>query len=173
MSLSFFFFVKLSFPSPSEFNLQHEVGVVLCLEVCRILIVHPQSLKRQENVAMAPLGLSRRKERTGPYKTRRGCSWDLRLRGGKSAWEGSVCALPLRKTAASKGAGCSTSAAGDVRATISDFNGICVMKYGSCFSCLRMRVCHLSLCSSLCGSDVCGCSEWVHRETEDALSCFS
>lgn len=60
-----------------------------------------------------------------------------------------------------------------VRATISDFNGICVMKYGSCFSCLRMRVCRLSLCSSLCGSDVCGCSEWVHRETEDALSCFS
>lgn len=48
------------FPSLSEFNLQPKVGVVLCLEVCIILIVHPQSLKRQQNVAAAPLGLSRR-----------------------------------------------------------------------------------------------------------------
>lgn len=36
---------------------------MLCLEVRRILLIaHPQSLKRQESVAMAPLGLSRRKE---------------------------------------------------------------------------------------------------------------
>lgn len=38
-------------------------GCVLCLEVRRILLIaHPQSLKRQQYVAMAPLGLSRRKE---------------------------------------------------------------------------------------------------------------
>lgn len=53
---------NISFPSLSAFSLQLQVGVVLCLEVCRLLIVHPQSLKRQENVAKAPLGLSRRKE---------------------------------------------------------------------------------------------------------------
>lgn len=56
-------FENMSFPSLLEFNLQHQVGVVLCLEVCGLLIVHPQSLKRQDNMAMASLGLSRRKKK--------------------------------------------------------------------------------------------------------------
>lgn len=146
-SVLFFFFVNLSFPSPSEFHLQHQVGVVLCLEVCRILIVHPQSLKRQENMAMAPLGLSRRKERIGPYKTRRGCSWDYG-RGRTSARGGNVCTIALweKKNKHSKqDAGCSVSAAGETTSTMCErqwvtLTGSALMKHDLCFSCLRMRV---------------------------------
>ena len=53
---------SISSPGLSGLGLQQRVGVRLCLEVCILLIAHPQSLKRQQNVAAAPLRLSRRKE---------------------------------------------------------------------------------------------------------------
>lgn len=40
---------------------------MLCLEVCILLIVHPQSLKRQQSMAVGPtnplMGLGRRKKK--------------------------------------------------------------------------------------------------------------
>lgn len=92
----YFYLIWLFLFSPSEFNLQHKVGVVLCLEVCIILIVHPQSLKRQQNVAVAPLGLSRRTKAVQIKPTEDVYELEEEEKGGMSTWGGSVFTLQLQ-----------------------------------------------------------------------------